>query len=278
MRGVGAERGGGAGAAPAGQAVSRWRGMGAGGVLVLAALLVCVAAAPARSQEAQRGWRFALTPYLWAASLAGETTLPRQTRDFDADFGDLLADLELALMGTFEARYAGRLSLVLDAMTLSTEQGFATPRNLAFAGGRSELTATQLSALGLLRVWQEPGFGLDLGAGMRAWWVENKVTLNPGLAAGRSASVSADFNDPILALRAEFRLAERWSALAYADIGGFDTASRLTWQVVGAVGWQATENVSVQAGYRHLAVDRARADLALDLAFGGPMIGVTFRF
>ncbi len=115
--------------------------------------------------------------------------------------------------------------------------------------GDGELTATQLSALGLVRVWQEPGFCLDLGAGMRAWWVENKVTFNPGLAAGRSDSVSADFIDPILALRAEFRLAARWSALACADIGGFDTASRLTWQVVGAVGWQAMESVSVQAGY-----------------------------
>ncbi|WP_237216795.1 porin family protein [Falsiroseomonas oryziterrae] len=236
------------------------------------------AAFQARAQEPQAGWRFAVTPYLWAAGVSGTATLPRETRDFDVDFGDVLSDLNLALMGSFEARYGGRLSLILDAMTLSVEEDFATPRGVAFAGGRSELTATQLSAVGLLRIWQEPGFGLDLGAGMRAWWVENKVTLNPGLAAGRSSSASADFVDPILALRVEFRLAERWSAVAYADIGGFDTSSRLTWQLFGAVSWQATESVSVQAGYRYLAVERERGDLGLDLGFGGPLLGVTFRF
>ena len=125
---------------------------------------------------------------------------------------------------------------------------------------------------------EQPGFGIDVGAGMRAWWIDTEVTLNAGLAAGRSAKGSARFTDPILAMRAELRLSDQWSFSAYGDIGGFDTGSRLTWQVLGAVSWQATQSTSLQLGYRHLAVDVSRGDLALDLSFGGPILGGTIRF
>jgi opacity protein-like surface antigen len=244
----------------------------------LGALMVAAGPAVAQAQPVQQdAWRFALTPYIWFAGIGGEATLPRQSRDFDADFGDVLSNLDLAAMAMFEAR-RGRFSLVVDGLYLGQDVSVTTPRNLAFRGGRAELDATQLAAVGLVRAIEQPGFGLDVGAGMRAWWIDTEVTLNPGLAAGRSAKGSANFTDPILAMRAEVRLSERWSFSAYGDIGGFNTGSRLTWQVLGAVSWQATQNTSLQLGYRHLAVDFSRGDLALDLSFGGPILGATIRF
>lgn len=59
----------------------------------LGALMLAAAPGLARAETAQPdGWRFALTPYIWFAGVAGEATLPRQSRDFDADFGDVLSD------------------------------------------------------------------------------------------------------------------------------------------------------------------------------------------
>ena len=242
-----------------------------------ALLAGCCLALPAVAEEPASGWRFAVTPYLWAAGVTGDATLPRRTQDFAVDFDDLLSDLNFALMGSVEARN-GRLSLILDGMTLTTEDGAATPRGVAFSGATARLTTTQLGLLALGRVWEGEGAGLDLGAGLRAWWLDTRVSLAPGLAAGRSTSASTELVDPILAVRAEFRLAPRWSALAYADVGGFDIGSRLTWQLLGAVSWQASERVSVQAGYRHLAVESDRGGLAVDLALGGPILGLTLRF
>jgi hypothetical protein len=244
----------------------------------LAALMLAAAPGSARGEAAQAdGWRFALTPYIWFAGVGGEAALPRQSRDFDADFGDVLSNLDLAAMAMFEAR-RGRFSLVVDGLYLGQDVNVTTPRNLAFRGGSAELNATQLAAVGLVRAIEQPRFGLDVGAGLRAWWIDTEVTLNPGLLAGRSAKGSANFTDPLLAMRVEVRLSERWSFFAYGDIGGFDTGSRLTWQVLGAVSWQATQSTSLQLGYRHLAVDVSRGDLALDLSFGGPILGVTIRF
>ena len=242
------------------------------------ATMLAVAPAAAQGQAAQPdGWRFSLTPYIWFAGVGGEATLPRQSRDFDVDFGDVLSNLDLAAMAMVEAR-RGRFSLLVDGLYLGQDVDVTTPRNLAFQGGKAELNTTQLAALGLVRVVEQPGFGLDVGAGLRAWWIDTEVTLTPGLAAGRRAKGSANFTDPLLAMRAEVQLSERWSFSAYGDIGGFDTGSRLTWQVLGAVSWQATQNTSLQLGYRHLAIDFSRSDLGLDLYFGGPILGATIRF
>ena len=251
---------------------ARWIGA------ALGALMLAAAPGSARAETAPSdGWRFALTPYIWFAGVAGEATLPRQNRDFDADFGDVLSNLDVAAMAMFEAR-RGRFSLVVDGLYLGQDVGVTTPRNLAFRGGSAELNATQLAAVGMVRAFEQPGFGLDVGAGLRSWWIDTEVTLNPGLLTGRSAKGSANFTDPLLAMRAEVRLSDRLSFFAYGDIGGFDTGSRLTWQVLGAVNWQATQATSLQLGYRHLAVDASRSDLVLDLSFGGPILGVTIRF
>ena len=244
----------------------------------LGALMLAVAPGSAWAETAQPdGWRFALTPYIWFAGIGGEASLPRQSRDFDADFGDVLSNLDLAAMAVFEAR-RGRFSLIVDGLYLGQDVGVTTPRNLALRGGSAELNATQLAAVGLVRAIEQPGFGLDVGAGLRTWWIDTEVTLNPGLLTGRSAKGSANFTDPLLAMRAEVRLSDRLSFFAYGDVGGFDTGSRLTWRVLGAVSWQATQATSLQLGYRHLAVDVSRSDLALDLSFGGPILGVTIRF
>ncbi len=251
---------------------ARWIGA------ALGALMLAAAPGSARAETAPSdGWRFALTPYIWFAGVAGEATLPRQNRDFDADFGDVLSNLDVAAMAMFEAR-RGRFSLVVDGLYLGQDVSVTTPRNLAFRGGSAELNATQLAAVGLVRAIDQPGFGLDVGAGLRSWWIDTEVTLAPGLLTGRSAKGSANFTDPLLAMRAEVRLSDHWSFFAYGDIGGFDTGSRLTWQVLGGVSWQATQGTSLQLGYRHLSVDVSRSDLALDLSFGGPILGVTIRF
>jgi hypothetical protein len=233
-------------------------------------------ALPAQAQEAP-GWSFTLTPYLWAAGISGEAALPRRTRDFEADFGDLVEDRRFAAMGAFEARHR-RFGLVLDAMTLSAAEGFATPRGALLGGGEAALDVVQLGLLGFHRVARSPRGSLDLGAGLRASWIESRVTLEPGLAAGRAREGSSDFVDPILALRGEVALGGGWSLLGHADFGGFGVGSRFTWQLLGAVSWRASESVTLLAGYRALGVDADRGGVALDVTPGGPLLGVSFRF
>lgn len=246
-----------------------------------AASALMLAAAPAAAQDqapgAADGWRFTLTPYLWATSIGGDVALPRRGVEFDADFGDILSSLQFAAMGMFEAR-RGRFSLVADFLTTTLEQDFSTPAGVAFRGGSARMSTTSASAVALVRVVEEPGFGLDVGAGLRAWWLDTKISLNAGALAARSASADVDFADPILALRAEVVLSERFALVGYADVGGFDASSRSTWQLLGVVNWRITDSITAHVGYRHLALERTRGDLDANFALSGPIFGASFRF
>ncbi|MGK7871029.1 hypothetical protein [Falsiroseomonas sp. E2-1-a20] len=248
--------------------------------LLRALMLLLIGVSPAaaqRSGESASTWQFSLTPYLWLAGVSGDVALPRQSRDFDAEFGDILSDLQFGAMGFFEAR-RGRFGLLVDGLTLITEQDVSTPRGLLFRGGSTRLTATELSMIGLVRVVETPSWDLDLGAGLRSWWIDAKVSLNHGMAAARSASGSTGILDPVLALRHDLRLSEQFGLTTYADIGGFGTGSRLTWQVLGALRWQVTESTAANVGYRHMAIDLSRGAVDLDVALSGPIMGVSFRF
>jgi hypothetical protein len=73
-------------------------------------------------------------------------------------------------------------------------------------------------------------------------------------------------------------LAGRWSALGYFDIGGFGLGSDLTWQALLAANYQATENLFLSIGWRHLSIDYSDRGTVLEDTMSGPVIGATWRF
>ena len=244
----------------------------------MAALLL--AAAPAAAQmvpATTNDWRFALTPYIWGSGISGNVSLPGHSADLNADFGDVLDAMEFAYMAQFEA-WKGRFGILMDGFVLMTESDFATPRGAAFRGGSADMTTAALSVVGLVRAYQDERVGIDLGAGLRAWSVDSKITLNPGALPGSSASSSTTFADPIIAFRAHVALTDRWVLNTYADIGGFNTQSDLTWQVTGTLGYHINQRFSFHAGYRYMTLERSRGDKALDIDMSGPLIGLTYRF
>jgi hypothetical protein len=248
--------------------------------LAAACLMAGLAAAtPATAQtSAAEGWQFSITPYLWFAGVSGDVVLPRGgTRDFSADFSDIFDSLKFAAMATAEAR-RGRFGIVADFMYLDNEQGFNSPRSIAVRGGDVRLTTTEASLIGLYRVVQDDRYWIDVGGGMRAWWIDTTISANQGLLAGRSAGSSPNWVDPIIATRAQVRLSESFSLTGYADIGGFDTGSQLTWQAIGSLDWAIRPNIVARAGWRYIYIDYKREDVELDLGMSGPFLGVTFRF
>jgi hypothetical protein len=252
-----------------------WRPALAAGFLAAA---FGTAAQPAGAQQSLDGWQVSLTPYLWFAGVGGDVTLPRGgSRDFNADFDDIFDSLKFGAMATAEAR-RDRFSILLDVLYLDNEQGFNTPRSIGVRGGDVRLTTTEVSLIGLYRVVEDPRYAFDVGGGLRAWWLDTKISANQGLLAGRSASSSPSWVDPIVAARAHVRLNERFSLSAYADMGGFDTGSQFTWQAIGSFDWQITPAIVARAGWRYIAIDYKKEDVEVDVAMSGPFLGVTFRF
>ncbi|MFC7477734.1 hypothetical protein ACFQS7_25475 [Dankookia sp. GCM10030260] len=252
-------------------------------MLRLCTLIVLLGVA-ARGAAAQSGpppaWAFSVTPYGWFAGLSGKVQTPLDRfpgRSFNADFDSIVGDLStIPIMGMAEARY-GRFGVVGDVLYLGLEQGLNT-RDVAFQGGHARVNTTIGSLLGLFRVLDLLDQSLDVGAGVRIWNADTKLSLNPCRLPGVIQKDSVTWSDPLLAARYHLDLTDRFGLSVYGDIGGFNAGSVLTWQAMGSVDYSLTPTTVLRAGWRYLTFDKKRNDVRFDLGFNGPFIAATFRF
>jgi len=258
--------------------------------LIVPALAAALLLGTARAEEAtttppaaepQARLNFALTPYLWIAGISGSVRTPFSRvpeRSVEASFGDTFSNLSgFAFMGAAEMRY-GRFGLMTDILTLSVESDLSTPRDRLFAGGTGRVSVTMGSVLATYRPWEDGTNALDLGVGFRPWSVSTRLTLNEGLLAARTLKPSANWVDPVLALRYTRNLGGGWGASFYGDVGGFGAGSEVTWQLLGTINYQVTDSIALRAGYRHLQVDHRRRGTDIDIGLSGPVLGASFRF
>lgn len=244
----------------------------------LVAVLLLSGRAFAQDAPPQDGWRFQVTPYLWAAGFGGDVRLGRRVPSFrvDESFGDVLGDLDA---GFFLTGLAIRDRLVLAAdlsyVAVSRKGQLLASPPISAKGSLDQFSTT---LLGGYRTVRGSGFDLDLLTGLRAWSINADVEVRAAGTPFLDRSESIGWVDPILALRGRADLTPRFSALLIADLGGFSAGSRFTWQIAGLLNFQLSDSFFASAGYRHLAVDYREGGRRLDFELSGPVFGVTYRF
>ncbi len=237
--------------------------------LLTATAVLCMAAPAVMAED----WSGQVTPYVWAAGFGGDITpfTGAPTLSFDKSFSDVVDDLDGAF---FLSGYARRGELVLmgDLSWSSSSKSGLVPPGLP-AGGK--LTQRSLTLLAGWRAVNNQGFTLDLLGGARAWNIRSSVSVAGGLV---QAAPGKDFVDPILAARANIAMGPQWSAVVYADFGGFGVGSENTSQVLATVNYEMNDNLWLSVGYRQLNVDYQSGGTAVDVQMGGPLFGATWRF
>jgi hypothetical protein len=237
----------------------------------LAAGLLALAAGPLLAQGDGR-WTGQLTPYAWGSGLDGSirpfTGAP--TVDFDRSFSELFEDLDAAF---FLSGYARRDRLVLlgdFSYSKSSKDGLVPPGIPA----DGSLRQRSLTLAGGWRAVQGDTVNLDLLGGLRSWRVSGEVDVP---LAGFARSPTQTFTDPIVAVRANFSLAPRWSLITYADVGVFSDSEQ-TYQWVATVNYLHGERWAFSAGLRQLRVDYRSGGTRLDATLTGPLFGASWRF
>ncbi len=235
----------------------------------LAVTTATLAAVPGAAQA--EDWSGQVTLYGWGAGVTGDFTPiaggPRLS--FEKSLSEVLEDLDGALFVTGLAR-RGDLVLFGDLTYSASSRSGLVPPGIPAAG---ELTMRSLTLAAGKRFDAGGGTTVDVLGGVRAWDIDGAV-ISPVLSVAPSAS----FVDPILALRVNTQLSDRWSVLSYVDVGGFGVGSDFTWQVAVTANYQARDNLYLSAGWRHLAVDYEKGGTVFDGAMSGPVIGVTLTF
>ncbi len=93
-----------------------------------------------------------------------------------------------------------------------------------------------------------------------------------------SASADKDWVDPIFGVRAQWNINDKWYLAGKSDIGGFGVGSDLAWAVQGTVGYNFTEKVSSEIGYRFLQTDYEDGSFTYDIAEHGFFLGLNVKF
>ncbi len=170
------------------------------GWLVAGAVLSGGALAPASAQE----WSRQVTLYGWGAGVSGDLTpfTGAPTLSFDKSFSDVLKDLNGAFFATGLAR-RGELVVFGDVTySASSRSGIVTPPGIPAAG---RITMKSLTLAVGKRFDAGRGTTVDLLGGLLAWDIDGAIT-SPVL----SVSPSTTLVDPIVAVRVNSPLSDRW--------------------------------------------------------------------
>jgi hypothetical protein len=93
---------------------------------------------------------------------------------------------------------------------------------------------------------------------------------------GLNFTGSQNFVDPIVGGRIQLALAPKIVVNILGDVGGWNTGSKLEYQIAGLLGYKIKPALTLQAGYRYLNLDyRGSHPVTFDLTTAGVLFGAT---
>lgn len=222
------------------------------GLCSILALAACAAEAP--------GWRFDVEPYVWLPSTSG-TGSTDTTPELDVD---LVGTLDAAFPLAIGARSPdGELVVLVDGLYARLEDDEGSLR-----------TTTEATMI-------EGGVGVALDERKR-WsamlglrYVDVEYDVGLGTLSG---TADARWVDPWVGVRGVVPFDETWAMRLRGDVGGFGVGSDFTWQALVLLAVTLGDGVAIDVGYRAIALDFEDDDLAYDVVFHGPIIGLALSF
>jgi hypothetical protein len=255
-----------------------------------AAAIVLVTLIWPSAAQAQIKWVAA--PYIWGANITvrgdiNETDAIDRTRAFSS----IVEDTDFAFMGYLEGR-GERYGFFVDTAFLNLGSQEATLEVMpvgtpSVAGIESDAKTTLLDAVVFLRPAGGDS-GLDVFIGLRYLDLDVKYDISyTGITAPTRLQVDENLINAIAGIRYIANLGQAWNLALRADAGAGD--AKLTWNAQALAGYQFNEVFGLHFGYKYQehkfesdfeppSVGGLAYNVDSKLEFGGPLVGVTFRF
>ena len=199
---------------------------------------------------------------------------------------DIIEHLDWTAAALFEARN-GRWTIGLDALFLSMKDDNSSvrtgPLGLATASASLDVKMTQQLYQPYLGYrLTDGGIRVDAIGGARYTNLNLKMSLDtstsgPLLPGGeRSADATKSWWDPIVGVKVNVPITEKWSVLGYADVG---VGENTTYQGFAGVNWQFSKTFSSTLGYRYLRQNYNSGNFHWDdISMSGGFLGLGIRF
>ena len=226
---------------------------------------------------ASSAWEFRVEAYGWLTGLNGDIEIANIPVAVDESFSDLLDYLDVAAALQFEARN-GRWGIVADGFYVElSNSGDLGDVRYSSAEFKSQQFLGEL--YGTFRIAEGASGFCDVYAGLRYNYFSADLSAN-GVSPTPDFDVSKSRNwtDPLIGLRGQWNITEKFFFAAKGDVGGFGVSSDLAWTLQGTFGYQFTPNVSSEIGYRYLHTDYTDGGFKYDVAQAGLITGLTIKF
>jgi len=229
--------------------------------------------APAQSGD---GWWFRMAPYGWLTAVEGDVNVGHLSAPVDVTMSDTLENIDFTYMGIFEMGY-DRWSLGVDVIYAKFSQDIDAGGRI-FDSFRAEQKQWLITPAVSYRLIDTDSYHMSVFAGARVTVFE--VGLTGRFVGGGQTTANADTSwvDPIVGVRGQYDISDRWFIRYNGDIGGFGVSSDLTWNAFAGLGYNFTQNASVAFGYRGLGIDYSEGNFGLDIITHGPVLGFELRF
>ena len=229
-------------------------------------IVVCLLISPA---FAEGDWHYRLTPYAWVPSLNTDLDIgPNPPAESETSLLDVL---DFAFLLTGEV-HNGDWGLIGEFNYLSLSN------DATYAGGRFgadiSLDGTMIGVALQKRVHSSSDGNADFFVGLRHWSLDAEIDFDRLPTASRSI----DFTDPILGIKGNRNINEKWFVSGLAEIGGFGIGSDLQWELVARAGYRLSDSWNAAIGYRHLVLDFDDDNLVMKATMTGPFVAVDFTW
>ncbi|MEM9910334.1 MAG: DUF481 domain-containing protein [Pseudomonadota bacterium] len=241
----------------------------------LATALAISTCYPLAATAQDDGWDFFGSLYTWVAETNIEARTPSGSVSGTLSFSDVLENLEMVFMGSFEARKA-RWSLLADLFYIDLAFRDSVDPTSGFTNARFSNEIVILSGLAAYQVYDNQNVSVDLGAGLRYIHLDSDLTLRgtgPSVTFGSSDGAT----DIVIATRANLPLSNRTSATFYLDYG-FGSGDEYSWQALATLDYALTERWTLRGGYRYLEFERDVGTVTYDFDLSGLILGATYQF
>lgn len=231
------------------------------------------------AQEQSDDWEFRIAPYLWGISIEGSSTVgTTPAMDIDADFGDILSNLNMAL--SLHTEFAkGKWTFVIDPTYISLEIDDAVVAEMPPVNIDMEID------IWLVEVWSsyEVVDHWELLGGLR--WQSQTIDVDGTLAmmAVNMELADEDWTDFFVGFRTIYDLSADWYFAGKMDVVLFGD-SDTSWNALASVSRRLGKNdqMALTLGYRYFKDDLDTGSGATtfkwDVDQHGPFVGYSWIF
>ncbi len=215
-------------------------------------------------------WEHSASAYLWGAGVNGKQ---QNGTDIDTNFGDIIRELDFALMGSYEAR-KNKWSFVGDLiyMDIGADEGATLPNGTVKVD--LQLKGLVITMLGGYNVSHSKKNTTDFVFGARYFDLDVGLDLT-GNNNAIGASGSETVFDAVIGVRGQLALNENWFMPYHLDVGTGQSDS--TYQIIGGIGYKYKWG-DLKLVYRHMEWNMDSDSSIADINFSGPVLGAAFHF